>query len=333
MKYSIFGCAMLMLLSLRPTIVQAELREWSSSDGKFKIEAEFVGFDADLVKLKKGDGTEIKVPADRLGAADLKYLESRKKKFPPAEEPKADLPTAVVRFRKSMESMRNVEARRLEKRIHELKRELDLAKKAKPAAPKVVAGKAPPGLEARMQKATIAVEMALRKEATAKAKANENKVDAPVRTLGQRLELVNSGKPFFPRLSPKDFAVGQIGELDDDFVLFMSKPGKDEARISVMFREWQCVSESMRGETVPMTRAWVSRPDSFYVRSEIVMPLANVENGFDNDSRTNRVLRKHFFEVVEKIPRGATSDYVLVPYQMDETLTWLKEEEAKRSIK
>lgn len=333
MKYSLFGCAILMLFSLWPTLVQAELREWSSSDGKFKIEAELVGFAADLVKLKKADGTVIKVPAARLSATDLKYLESRKKEFPPAQEPKADLPIEVVRFRKSMESMRDVEARRLEKRINELKRELEKAKKAKPAAPKVDAGKGPPGFEGRMKKATDAVEMVLRKEAAANEKANEKEVTALVKALGQRLELVNSGKPFLPRLSPKDFAVGQIGEFDDDFVLSMSKPGKDEARISVLFDEWRCLPEFIRGGTVRLSRGWVSRPDSFYLRSHIVAPLVDVEIGGDRDCPTNRLLRKHFFEIVDKIPRGAISDYVLVPYQMDEILAWLKDEEAKRPKK
>jgi len=320
---------MLMLFSLWPTLVQAELREWSSSDGKFKIEAELMGFDADLVKLKKRDGTEIKVPAARLSAADLKYLESRKKEFLPAEELKADLRTAVVRFRKSMESMRDVEARRLEKRINELKRELEKATKAKPADPKVDAGKAPPGFEERIKKATNAVQIVLRKEAAAIEKANEKTVAALVKTLGQRLELVNSGKPFLPRLSPKDFAVGQIGEFDDDFVLSMSKPGKDEAGISVLFEEWKCLPEFMRGKTVPLSRGWVSRPDSFYLRSNIVAPLVEVDRGGDRDCPTNRLLRKHIFEIVDNIPRGAISDYVLVPYQMDEILAWLKDEKVK----
>lgn len=232
MKYSIFGCAMLMLVSLSSTLVQAELREWSSSDGKYKIEAELLSFDGKLVKLKKGNGTEIKVPAVRLSVADRKYLESRKMEFPPVEEPIADSSTAVVRFQRSMESMRDVEAKRLEERINELNRELDKAKKARPASPKAGVGNVPPGFEERMKRATIAVEMALRKEAAALEKANEKEVAALVKTLGQRLELINSGQPFLPRLSPKDFAVGQIGEFDDDFVLFMSKPGKDEARIS-----------------------------------------------------------------------------------------------------
>lgn len=333
MRYSIFGCAVLALFSPWPTLVQAECREWSSSDGNYKVEAELVGFDAGLVKLKKGDGTEIKVPAARLSAADLKYLESRKKQFPPAEELQADLPQSVVRFRKSMELMRGVEASRLERRINELKRVLDQARRAKPAAPKVVAGNAPPGLEARMKRATNAVEAALRQQAAAKVRASESAVITLAKTLGQRLELVNSGKPFFPRLSPKDFAVGQIGEFDDDFVLLMSKPGMDEAKISVMFREWQCVSDLIEGETAPLSLARVFRPDSFYVRSEIVRPLAKVEDGFVNDSLTNQLLRMQFFEVVDKIPRGATSDYVLVPFQMDETLAWMKLKGVKRTKK
>lgn len=87
------------------------------------------------------------------------------------------------------------------------------------------------------------------------------------------------------------------------------------------------------GKHVPLHRQTVSRPDSFYVRSDIVKTLVDVERSFDRSSPTNRLLRKHRFEIVEKIPRGAISDYVLVPYQMDEILAWLRDEEAKRPEK
>lgn len=329
MKYPVFICAMLMVFSFWPTLAQAELREWSSSDGKFKVEAELIGFDGKHVKLKKVNGLEINVPTTRLSKKDLEYLESRKKDFLPAQAPKADLPIAVERFRKSMESMRDVEAKRLEKRIDQLKRELEQAKKAKPAAPKAGAGTTPPGFEERMKRATEAVEGTLRKEAAAQEKANEKEVAALIKKLGQRLELINSGKPFLPRLSPKDFAVGQIGELDDDLLLSLLKSENKEATISVMFEEWKCLPNFMQGKHVPLNLQTVSRPDKFYLRGDLVGSLVDAEKGHERNSPTNRLLRKRHFEIVEKIPRGAASDYVLVPFEMDAVLVWLNDEEER----
>lgn len=318
-------------LGFRVALLVPTLREWSSSDGKFKIEAELAGFAEDIVKLKKADGSVIKVSAARLSTTDRKYLESSTNEFFPAREPNEDLSTEVERFRISMESIRDVEVRRLEKRIDQLKRESEKAKRVKPEVQKVGDGKAPPGVDSRSKKATYAAEEALRKKVAAQERANEREVAALIKTLGQRLELVKSGNPFLPRLSPKDFAVGQIGEFDDNFVLLMSKPGKEEATISVMFEEWKYLPEFMRRENAPLSRRWVSRPDSFYLRSDMVAPLVDVETDKDRSSPTNCLLRKHYFEIVERIPRGAVSDYVLVPYQMDEILAWLKVEEEKRS--
>jgi hypothetical protein len=51
-----------------------ETRTWNAAVGAFKVEAEFVSQTDALVVLKKGDGTELKVPKEKLSAADLKFL-------------------------------------------------------------------------------------------------------------------------------------------------------------------------------------------------------------------------------------------------------------------
>jgi len=61
-------------------------RKWTSSDGKFSVEAELVSVDAGKVKLKKANGTVATVPVDRLSAEDRQYLEGLSAKAAPARE-------------------------------------------------------------------------------------------------------------------------------------------------------------------------------------------------------------------------------------------------------
>ena len=56
-----------------------ELRTWSDSTGKFKIEGTFVSRTTDTVVLRKVDGVDINVPIDRLGEEDRKWIELRVK--------------------------------------------------------------------------------------------------------------------------------------------------------------------------------------------------------------------------------------------------------------
>lgn len=54
-------------------------RTWASADGKFTIEAEFAGMSVGIVRLRKSDGSEIKVPLDKLSQADKDWIEAKRK--------------------------------------------------------------------------------------------------------------------------------------------------------------------------------------------------------------------------------------------------------------
>jgi hypothetical protein len=181
------------------------------------------------------------------------------------------------------------------------------------------------------QKAIAAAEKGFEKESAAKAKTLQREAAALQKTLEQRLALVQSGQPYLPRLSPKDFAIGQIGELDDDLILKMSPKGKDEARVGVLFDELQYDDTGLGG--VPWLHVKVSRPDSFFVRGDLVPPLAEIKGERELADFTQRALRKRVFEIVEEIPRGAVSDFVLVPFEMEGVTPWLNAEKAKRPKK
>lgn len=56
-----------------------EPRTWSSADGKFTTDAEFAGAIGDEVKLKKVDGTVVKLKRSQLSEADRAWLEERAK--------------------------------------------------------------------------------------------------------------------------------------------------------------------------------------------------------------------------------------------------------------
>ncbi len=51
-------------------------RTWTDSTGKFKIEAQLLSIADDLVRLRKADGKEISLPADRLSPVDLAFIQS-----------------------------------------------------------------------------------------------------------------------------------------------------------------------------------------------------------------------------------------------------------------
>ena len=62
-----------------------ELRTWKSATGTFSTEAELLETTADgAVRLKKKDGKEIKVPLDRLSAADQEYARAHLSDAAPA---------------------------------------------------------------------------------------------------------------------------------------------------------------------------------------------------------------------------------------------------------
>jgi len=47
---------------------------WTSADGKFSTDAEFIYMGGGAVKLRKKDGNEISVPLDRLSDSDQKWI-------------------------------------------------------------------------------------------------------------------------------------------------------------------------------------------------------------------------------------------------------------------
>lgn len=60
------------------TALQAGARKWTSSDGKYTLEAELVESDDTSVTLKRKSGETVSVPLDRLSEADHRYLTSLK---------------------------------------------------------------------------------------------------------------------------------------------------------------------------------------------------------------------------------------------------------------
>src|SRR5262245_30399551 len=75
---SAFAAARIGCLSLALVLPSsAKAREWTSSDGKFKVQAELQSFDGIIAKLKKSDGTVIEVPWEHVSQADANFLEAR----------------------------------------------------------------------------------------------------------------------------------------------------------------------------------------------------------------------------------------------------------------
>jgi thiol-disulfide isomerase/thioredoxin len=60
----------------------AEVRTWTSADGKFKVEAEMLSVHEGKVSLRKADGTEVVVPLTKLSEADRQFVTSRTSRTP-----------------------------------------------------------------------------------------------------------------------------------------------------------------------------------------------------------------------------------------------------------
>src|SRR4051794_18610377 len=67
----------------------AEMRTWTSADGKFKVEAELLAVQEGQVSLRVADGTEINVPLTKLSDADRQFAKGRASRTP-ALVPAAD---------------------------------------------------------------------------------------------------------------------------------------------------------------------------------------------------------------------------------------------------
>ena len=58
-----------------------ESRVWKTADGKFSVEAEFVGFENDIVQLRRTDNNKtVSVPIEKLSRRDQKHIRNHSKK-------------------------------------------------------------------------------------------------------------------------------------------------------------------------------------------------------------------------------------------------------------
>lgn len=96
MKYAITGCLTAMLVSFAATFALAEIRQWTSSDGKFKVDAELIRHDEQSVTLKKDSGETIEVPLARLSDSDRKFIESVAAKAKPEASLEAGEPLRLA---------------------------------------------------------------------------------------------------------------------------------------------------------------------------------------------------------------------------------------------
>lgn len=67
-------CLLLALIVVIANDRTSFAREWTSSGGEYRIEADLVGFDSQRVRLKKADGKIVIVPLEQLGEADQKWI-------------------------------------------------------------------------------------------------------------------------------------------------------------------------------------------------------------------------------------------------------------------
>ncbi len=75
---------LLLIVAFFVPVAMAASRTWKSSNGRFSVEAELVGFKDGKVQLKKANGKVIKVPLKSLSAADQRYV---KKQYPKTAAP------------------------------------------------------------------------------------------------------------------------------------------------------------------------------------------------------------------------------------------------------
>lgn len=61
----------------REAAARKRFRTWTTADGKFSVDAEFVYVIRDSVKLRRLDGKEITVPLERLSDVDRDWIEAR----------------------------------------------------------------------------------------------------------------------------------------------------------------------------------------------------------------------------------------------------------------
>jgi hypothetical protein len=55
-----------------------KIRRWTSADGRFTVEAEFVAASGDKITLKKKSGDQVEIPLAKLSKADQEYVAGRR---------------------------------------------------------------------------------------------------------------------------------------------------------------------------------------------------------------------------------------------------------------
>lgn len=235
---------------------------------------------ANAPAAKPADGPASKVPSEKV--TPDKNAKPPITKIPQPELPAGMFPDSVVKFHKSMVQLREKEAVRLEERIKLLKE---------------------------------TVRLGARDVRSPNLRTGTNLLN----TLNQRLKVVKSDKPYIPRISPKDFALGQIGELDDDMQLSTSKGVDGVAGVGVKYE--------FLGYFTGQPGVWVHGVevgDTFQVRADFTANLQRAMGEYNRADPSVRLLRSHVYEVVEEKPRGLISNYILAPFKMDEVNAWLR---------
>jgi hypothetical protein len=255
-------------------------REWGSADGRYRIIADLSGFNGRSVELSTAEGRNISVSVQELSETDRHFLWTQ------VSDPKfqSTLPQLLIDFKKSMESTRELEIKRVEVRLKKLKSELR-------------AGSRQMNHPIARQARTLAEQ------------------------LSSRLTTLQSRKPYLPTLSPKDFRVGQIGTLDDDLIFGATTAGEgDERKISVSFVELRSTLDMEQdvGSRVSWHVSTINRPDLMYIKADFASQLPTSRPGRDPNASINRILHQHVFRIVEQRSRGSAMDYVLIPIEMQD---------------
>src|SRR4051812_40022653 len=75
------------VLMLAGVASASEERTWTDLTGKFTVTAELVQVQDGLLILRRADGQEVKVPLEKISAADRKFVDSKAAAHAPADKP------------------------------------------------------------------------------------------------------------------------------------------------------------------------------------------------------------------------------------------------------
>lgn len=255
-------------------------REWSSADGKFRVNAELDGFDGDSVELSTADGRNISVPVEKLSARDRQFLWTQ------VHDPMfaGGVPQALIDFQSSMESTRALEIKRTEDRLKKLRRELSAG--------------------ARQMNHPIA----------GQARAMTKQLSARLTRLKSGKPSIPTLSPKDFRVGQ----IGTLD--DDLVFGVSADGDGDERKVSVSFIELRSTLDIDvdAGSHASWHVSTINRPDLMYIRSDFASQLPMSPPDRDPNSPINQMLRQHVYRIVEQRPRGLARDYVLSPFDMQD---------------